>query len=61
MKLFEYSYSIPYGSGCGVIIAKNKDDALKMVLDHPYEKVIDLEIQEIDIQKPQILDHSWSE
>lgn len=46
--------------GCGVVFAKTKEDAIKMINDHPYSTVIELEVEELDISKPLIVDHSWS-
>jgi hypothetical protein len=61
MKLYRYTYYLPYGDGCGVVLAESKNEAKKMILERPYAIVRDLEIKEIDMSKKQILDHSWSE
>jgi len=61
MKLFKYSYDIPYGQGCGVVIAKTKEEAIEMIKQKPYYGIKDLEIEEVDINVSQIIDHSWSE
>jgi hypothetical protein len=62
MKIFEYSYGIRYGAGCGIVIAKTKELAIEMVMKNPYsEPVEDLELKEIDKSVSQVIDHSWCE
>jgi hypothetical protein len=61
LKAFEYNYSIRYGSGCGIVFAETKEEAIKMINEKPYAMVRDLEVEEIDISKPRIFDHSWQE
>jgi len=64
MKCFEYEYFIQYGNGCGIVFAESKAEACKMIKCNPpyrHSELIDLEIKEIDVSKPQIIDHSWAE
>jgi len=61
MKCFEYRYDIPYGNGCGIVFAKSELEACKMIKYRPYSELIELTITEIDMSKPQIIDHSWAE
>ena len=61
MKIFEYSYYIHYGNGCGIVIAKTKELALEMVMKNPYASPKDLELKEIDKSVSQVVDHSWCE
>jgi len=59
LKAFEYNYRISYGHGCGIVFAKTKEDAIKMIKTMPHAR--ELEVEEIDISKPIIIDHSWEE
>lgn len=60
LKAFKYNYFINYGNGCGVVFAKTKGDAIKMIeMRRPHAQ--DLEVEEIDISKPIVIDHSWEE
>jgi hypothetical protein len=61
MRMFKYEYSISYGCGCGVVLAESKRKAKQMIRENPYATTEDLEIEEIDISKSQLVDHSWSE
>ena len=62
MKLFRYAYNIPYGEGCGVVIAKTKEDAIKMIQLKPYDSALDdLEVEEVNMKISQQIDHSWCE
>ena len=62
MKIFEYSYHINYGNGCGIVIAKTKELAIEMVMKNPYASPIEnLELKEIDKSVSQVVDHSWCE
>jgi hypothetical protein len=60
MKLFEYKYDLRYGNGQGVILANSMDEAEKMLREQ-IRSLPELEIEEIDITKPQVIDHSWEE
>jgi len=33
MKIFEFKYPSKYGSGCGIVVAKTKRDAIRMVFE----------------------------
>ncbi len=61
LKAFEYDYYINYGHGCGIVFAKTKEDAIKMIKEKPYSGIKNFEIEEIDTSKPCVIDHSWSE
>lgn len=61
LKAFEYYYIISYGKGCGIVFAKTKEDAIAIINRDPYATIEDLEVNEVDISKPCIFDHSWSE
>ena len=65
MKVFEYWYDETWGEGQGIVIAESEDEAIKMMMedyDAPIERVYpDLKFTEIDITKPQLIDHSWCE
>lgn len=63
MKIFTYSYYIPYGSGAGIVIAESKEEAIRMIKEKPYGTIEDgdLEVTEIDISKPLIVDMSCVE
>jgi len=61
LKMFSYTYDIPYGNGCGIVIAKTKEIAIEMIRVSPYSTLNDFEIEEIDVSTPQLIDHSWSE
>jgi hypothetical protein len=61
LKVFEYNYDISYGEGCGIVFAKTKEDAIKMIHEHPYAGVRDLKVEELNVSKPLIIDHSWQE
>jgi hypothetical protein len=67
MKVFEYEYYERWGNGAGIVIAESIDDAKAMMKEpYPFHKTIeelfpDLEIKEVDITKPRVIDHSWCE
>jgi hypothetical protein len=62
MKIFTYSYHIPYGSGAGVVIAESEIEAHKIIYEKLNVGTLDeLETTEVDISKPQLIDMSWSE
>jgi len=61
LKAFEYLYSIRNGCGMGIVFAKTKEDAIKIIEDNPYAPIENLDVKEIDISKTCIFDHSWSE
>jgi len=60
LRLFEYTYDRNWGAGQGVILAHSKDEAEKMLREER-KFLPGLEIEEIDITKPQVIDHSWEE
>lgn len=61
LKALEYYYHIPYGSGRGIVFAKTREDAIKMINEKPYAGVRDLKVEELNVSKPLIIDHSWQE
>jgi hypothetical protein len=64
MKVYKYTYLIRWGEGQGIVIAESIEDADKM-LREPYREqdrpslFPELDFEEIDITKPQVIDHSW--
>lgn len=67
MKVYVYSYYESWGAGQGIVIAESIDEAIKL-MKAPYDPTStvkelfpDLEFEEIDISKPQVIDHSWCE
>ena len=67
MKVFKYEYFEDWGAGQGIVIADNEEMAIEM-MRKPYSKdkktsdlFPELTFEEIDITKPQVIDHSWSE
>ena len=66
MKVFEYTYYIPYEYGTGIVIADSKEEAVEMMLEPYSEKDYNklfpqLEFTEIDVNRKEVIDHSWSE
>jgi hypothetical protein len=62
MKVFIYEYPIRCGNGAGIVIAESEVEAAKMIYEKLKIGVFDeLEITEIDISVPQVIDHSWEE
>lgn len=67
MKVYEYDYYISYGSGSGIVIAESVEEAIKLMCEeysseHTVQELFpDLELTEIDITKPQVIDHSYAE
>jgi hypothetical protein len=67
MKVYEYEYYEKWGNGTGIVIAESIEDA-KILMRKPYPSKQTLEslfpnlkFKEIDITKPQVIDHSWTE
>jgi len=67
MKVFEYEYYERWGNGAGIVIAESIEDA-KVMMRSPYppDKTVEmlfpeLEFTEVDITKPQVIDHSYAE
>jgi len=68
MKIFEFEYPLPYGQGCGIVVAKTKRDASRMVFektkcdgwDMPTRRR-DIILREVSTALPHIIDHTWSE
>jgi hypothetical protein len=67
MKVFRYEYYEEWGNGAGIVIAESIEDARKMMREpYPLDKTVEelfpnLEFEEIDITKPQVIDQSWTE
>jgi hypothetical protein len=67
MKAFRYEYYEKWGNGAGIVIAESIEDAKKMMREpYPLDKTVEelfpnLEFEEIDITKPQVIDQSWTE
>ena len=71
MRLFEYSYHISYGNGCGIVIAESLEEAIEMMKQDAVsikirkatfeETYPDFEITEIDLSVKQIVDYSYEE
>jgi ribosome-binding factor A len=66
MKVYAYTYYDSWGAGQGIVVAESIEDADKMLREPHSEKVRqslfpELRFEEIDITKPQVIDHSWSE
>lgn len=68
MKVFKYDYYEPWGAGQGIVIAESIDDAKKLMhapysqSDKTFEQIFpNLIVEEVDITKPQVIDHSWCE
>jgi len=66
MKVFKFKYYERWGAGQGIIIAETKEIAIKIMiapyLPEPLEEIFPkLELKEIDISTPCVLDFSWSE
>jgi hypothetical protein len=70
MKVFEYNYHICGGCGCGMVVARTKRDAIKAVIvktrtdgwgTDGIPKAKEIAMKEIDITKPQVVDHKWVE
>ena len=63
MKVFQYTYDITWGNGCGFVVAKNLESAITKLNDCESEMypLINLIVEEIDLTKSEIYDFSWSE
>jgi len=67
VKVFEFRYYERWGNGAGIVVAETIEDA-KVMMKAPYgdDKTIEqifpeLEFEEIDITKPRVIDHTWTE
>lgn len=63
MKIYEYSFDVNYGSGIGIVFAKNKDNALKLIKENDgyYIKGEEITLEEIVIKNELVISHSWTE
>jgi hypothetical protein len=67
MKVYRYEYYESWGDGQGIVIAESEEHAIELMRapyssEYSKEKLFpDLIFEEIDITKPQVIDHSWTE
>jgi hypothetical protein len=67
MKVFEFTYYERWGNGAGIVVAETTEDAIKLMCEpYPKDKTAaemfpELEFTEIDITKPQVVDHTYTE